>query len=418
MNKECLITVAIPTYNHGRFISKAIESVLEQGIDDLELIILDNHSEDDTENIVKKYLADKRIKYIKNEENIGLNKNWAKANEMANGKYVATLHADDFYYEGHLKKLIKLLEDNPSCSLAYVPCKWVDVNNNTIKIFRHPGHPEFSIVNNRNELALLLIYDCYVTPSSAVIRKDIIRQIAPPDPDIIFAGDYDFWVRIAQINPSFIYEHEPSVAYRIIDSNGINFFSFNNVPLLNHIRIIEKVLADKKSFEKIKGFEHQIFRMINNKISSCPEEFINYDIKERLKNISDLIYNNNFKSSPKGFAQLFIDSGSGFSEAESIKINDPLDLDVLVFDLSMFKDIRAIRFDPLDNPIALKIKDVSVFFNNGLNLNYPLLPLNESIKINGVYYFFHNDPIFMLYASGNILNKANKISIKIDYNVM
>ena len=79
-SKSPLVSIMIPTFNQAQFVGDAIESIISQTYDNLEIIVLDDHSQDSTEKVVKGY-DDERIRYIKNEENLG------RVNNYRNGLY-------------------------------------------------------------------------------------------------------------------------------------------------------------------------------------------------------------------------------------------------------------------------------------------------------------------------------------------
>jgi glycosyltransferase involved in cell wall biosynthesis len=96
-NKTPLVSIIIPTYNGAKFIAKAIESALAQNYPNLEIIISNNCSTDGTEDLVKKYLDDPRIRYSKNATNIGMIPNFRKATyELARGEYLTYVSSDDY----------------------------------------------------------------------------------------------------------------------------------------------------------------------------------------------------------------------------------------------------------------------------------------------------------------------------------
>ncbi len=167
-----LITVAITTYNHERFIRRCVQSVLEQDIDDMEVFILDDASPDATPERIKTLLSDPRVTYIRNEVNLGSRPNNARALASGSGKYLAWIHGDDFLLPGHLSDAVAALESHPGCALAYSPCYWVNEDGRVMSLKRHPGHLHCSYAGGRNEFAELLVYDNYITPSAAVMRRE------------------------------------------------------------------------------------------------------------------------------------------------------------------------------------------------------------------------------------------------------
>lgn len=107
-----LVSIITPSYNTAKFIGKTIESVQAQTYQNWEMIILDDCSSDNTDEAVKPYLADQRIKYIKNEKNFGAAVSRNKALREAKGKWIAFLDSDDLWAPEKLEKQIGFMEKN------------------------------------------------------------------------------------------------------------------------------------------------------------------------------------------------------------------------------------------------------------------------------------------------------------------
>lgn len=111
------VSVLIPTYNSAPFLDEAIQSVLDQTFADFELIINDNNSTDDTEEIAKKYLSDPRVSFYKNPANIGMAGNWNKLLAHAKGEYIKFLMSDDKFHPQLLEKFVPVMDQYPNVSL-------------------------------------------------------------------------------------------------------------------------------------------------------------------------------------------------------------------------------------------------------------------------------------------------------------
>lgn len=107
--KEAIVSVIMPTYNCAAYIEKAIDSVQEQEVD-WELIIIDDASEDSTEEIVQAYLEDNRIRYYRNDRNMGVSYSRNTGVSYAKGEYIAFLDADDWWEADKLKKQLELMK--------------------------------------------------------------------------------------------------------------------------------------------------------------------------------------------------------------------------------------------------------------------------------------------------------------------
>jgi glycosyltransferase involved in cell wall biosynthesis len=270
---EPLVSVVIPSYNYGRYLPEAIESVLSQGIDDLELVILDNASTDETPEKVKPFLGDSRVRYIRHSRNIGGYNNWNRCLQIATGKYVVVLSADDYFCPGHLHTMLESLEEHPECSLAYGPCDWVDESSKSLGVLNHQGHPAESYIGGRDELVDLLIYDNYITPSAAILRRSALRYVGYFDSRIRGAIDWDLWVRIASQNKNFIFIKDPGVCYRVHENQDSNGFYASLFPLKDHLSILEKVLTTSE-VHRIKNRTVDILALLCARIAAYPADVV------------------------------------------------------------------------------------------------------------------------------------------------
>lgn len=105
-----LVSIIMPSYNTGAFIKKSIQSVLNQSYENWELIIVDDCSTDNTDEVVLPFLNDQRIRYIKNEKNRGAAVSRNKALREAKGKWIAFLDSDDLWVTEKIEKQIHFME--------------------------------------------------------------------------------------------------------------------------------------------------------------------------------------------------------------------------------------------------------------------------------------------------------------------
>lgn len=134
------ISVVIPTYNRAKYLDQAIVSVLAQRGADFEIIVSDNCSQDDTTAVVSKYLADSRVHYYRNEQNIGMVRNWRKAVfDYASGDWFILLSDDDYLIDpDYLAKVTQLIAENPSLVLVYAEGYKLDENTGQRELITLP----------------------------------------------------------------------------------------------------------------------------------------------------------------------------------------------------------------------------------------------------------------------------------------
>jgi glycosyltransferase involved in cell wall biosynthesis len=119
-SKSPRVSLGLPVYNGENFVSEAIQSILEQDFDDFELVITDNASTDTTADICLEFaLRDKRIRYVRNERNLGAAANFNRAFELSSGAYFKWCAHDDVLDRGFLTDCVRALDGNASHVIAY-----------------------------------------------------------------------------------------------------------------------------------------------------------------------------------------------------------------------------------------------------------------------------------------------------------
>ena len=189
-NKRPQISIIITTYNRGNFICEAIHSALSQSFSDWEMIIIDDASEDDTEEIVKKYLEkDSRIKYIKNDKNIGKAKTYNKALSIAISQYIAPLDSDDIWLDrDKLKKQVDFLDANPDYALLGGGIMHIDAHSKPIKKVLFPVYD--SVIRN-----IILQFNPFAQ-STLLYRKNVALECGGYSTEYKISDDYELWLKI------------------------------------------------------------------------------------------------------------------------------------------------------------------------------------------------------------------------------
>ena len=104
------LTIAIPTYNRCDLLRQTIESVLNQRIDGIEVIVSDNASTDSTKAMMEKFCQESDIRYFCNSENLGMDRNFLNCLQKARGEYIHLLSDDDILLPGAVEKIMSLIE--------------------------------------------------------------------------------------------------------------------------------------------------------------------------------------------------------------------------------------------------------------------------------------------------------------------
>lgn len=237
------VSVCIPSYNYGRFIETAIDSALAQDVADLEVLVFDNCSTDDTAQRLMRYQGHPQVRIMRNTLNIGGRQNWINAFRVAAGKYLTVLSADDCFRAEHLGRMTALMDSRSEIALSYCPCITIDEAGAVVDLALAFGHPAADLCGGRNEVADLLTYDCYITPSAALIRRSSLEALGNPlNVDLHGGLDWDLWIRLAEKFPDFAYFRDPRVCYRRHSTQHTEELLQSAAFLEDHLNILRNAL--------------------------------------------------------------------------------------------------------------------------------------------------------------------------------
>jgi len=196
------ITVIMPTYNRASLISRALKSVVNQTLNDLEVIVVDDASTDNTNNVVKNF-SDTRVKYIRHSENKGGPSARNTGIEIAKGEFIAFLDDDDEWTPEKLEKqLSKFSHCHESIGLVYCGFDYTILNQS---IYTSTPNLRGNLFNRILETNII------GSVSLPLIRKDCFSQIGMFDESLESCQDWDFWIRLSK---SYEIDFAPEILVR------------------------------------------------------------------------------------------------------------------------------------------------------------------------------------------------------------
>ncbi len=191
-----LLSVVVPAFNVSAFIVEAVASVQAQSMDDLEIIVIDDGSTDGTAAAVRHLTRDARVRLLDNSSgvrgpsgarNTGLN--------VAAGKYIGFLDADDAWHPDKARRHIELLDGDPGIDLTFSRWRVIDdVGRETGRVSRAPRTRNVDVED-------LLKENLVGGASNVICRRTAIERAGPFDPSLSAAVDLDLWLRIARSRP-------------------------------------------------------------------------------------------------------------------------------------------------------------------------------------------------------------------------
>lgn len=182
-----LVTVLIPVYNRPSVVN-TINSIINQTYKNIEILVIDNASTDNTVECVKK-LNDQRIRLIINEKNLGQTGSMNRGLDLAFGKYIARIDSDDVALPDRIELQVNFLESNPEYVLVGSWIRYISDDNQLGGIVKTCGTDE--------GLRFMQTFFCGIHHPTAMYRTSIIRTYSIKyDPNITMAEDYDMWRKL------------------------------------------------------------------------------------------------------------------------------------------------------------------------------------------------------------------------------
>lgn len=211
-----VFSVIMPCYNAESYIAQSIESVLNQTFTRLELIVIDDASQDDSLEIIKSFSRlDSRVKFISLTENMGAAFARNSAIQISKGSWIAMLDADDLFMPNKLEAQYEIIKNSRSdLILVGSGCYHIDSHGNNNKEFRYSKYSKLLKFNLHNMLK-------FPPHSSLVYSSSAIKEIGGFNSRFILAEDYDLWLRLADIG-SFKCSDELLIKYREHSENISN----------------------------------------------------------------------------------------------------------------------------------------------------------------------------------------------------
>jgi len=236
MNDKNMVSIITPSYNSEKFISQTIESVLAQIYQNWEMIIVDDCSPDNSNQIIEKFIkTDRRIKLIKLENNSGPAVARNTAIKEAKGRYIAFLDADDLWLPNKLEKQINFMNKN-NLSFTYSAYTLVDEEDNDLGVFIPREELSYEDILKTNDIGCL----------TAIYDTEKLGKVYMPN--VLKRQDYGLWLRILKKIEKTKGILEPLAIYRVRK----NSVSSNKLKAAKHqwkiYRKVEKLSIFKSSY--------------------------------------------------------------------------------------------------------------------------------------------------------------------------
>lgn len=227
------VSVIVPSYNHAPYLKECLESALAQDYPELEVIVIDDCSSDNSVEIAQS-ISDPRIQVRKNSKNLGAYATQNRSMEMATGEYIAVLNSDDVWRPYKLRKQIALMEKHPEAALCYTLGSQIDIKGKSLDVDQHSHWPK----TEKQDLLPLMLSSNRLLASSVVFKKGAVEF----DGSLKYSGDWVAWLHLVEESPALCVA-ESLVGWR---QHPTNSYLRSQTVTLEEIRVRRAILANKK----------------------------------------------------------------------------------------------------------------------------------------------------------------------------
>lgn len=204
-------TVLIPTYNCAKYLIECIESILNQTYSDYEILLIDDGSTDNSREIIETF-SDPRIRYFRNEKNLGIVKTLNLGIDLASGEFIARMDADDIMVGDRLANQVKFLKENQSYGMVGAWYEVIDEEGRFIELLKTHLDSQF--------LRLALLFRNQFAHSAVTMRAEILRKLKY-DGKFQYCEDHELWIRFSQ-RCQIANLPEKHLSYRWYQDNSCN----------------------------------------------------------------------------------------------------------------------------------------------------------------------------------------------------
>lgn len=241
------VSIILPTYNGSKFIKESVESCLGQSYRNIELVIVDDCSTDETEEILDSF-TDERIRRIKHKKNMGLPSALNSGFSICTGDYLTWTSDDNLYMENAVEVMLNHLTSSGS---NFVYCDYWRFSRRDFTDRKLVRPPDDLRLNRGNEVGACFLYS-----------REVLLTVGEYDKHSAYAEDYDYWVRASE-HFQLIHLSEPLYLYRE-HRRSISVTSAMEVPIASVLIRLRHGLIDEKTASEIM-IDHIASRMIGGK---------------------------------------------------------------------------------------------------------------------------------------------------------
>lgn len=189
-----LVSICIPNYNYDLYVGKAIQSAIDQSYDNVEVVVVDNASTDNSMEVISSFKENDKVKIFENSENIGALKNFNKSFELSKGDYIVFLSSDDMLRPDFVKKCMQVFEKY-DVGMVGTEMALIDKDDNILDEEYIPFYDDNYIIPGIKQAKVFMMGNCFGA-NQVLIKKSVLEKVGLFDSRFEASSDWHLWFRI------------------------------------------------------------------------------------------------------------------------------------------------------------------------------------------------------------------------------
>ncbi len=249
-----LVSIICLCYNHEEFVVEALQSVIDQTYQNIELIVVDDASQDGSKQRIEAFIRDRpEVSFLALDENIGNCRAFNKAFRASHGEFLIDLAADDLLQPDRVaKQITKFQHLDEALGVVYSDAYYIDRNGRVLDVHSHQFKPRQGMIYED------LVAYYFVAPPTMMIRRKVLDELVGYDENLLYE-DFDFWVRSAR-EYEYAYIDEPLTKIRRLRTSlSANFYrrglSSSTFAVCRKIQSMNRTESERKALLKRLRYE-------------------------------------------------------------------------------------------------------------------------------------------------------------------
>lgn len=278
--EQPLVTVIAISYNHAPYIQEALQSVFNQTYSNIELIIVDDASTDESCACIESTIIDRSIQFLKNETNLGNCASFNSAYKISKGEFIIDFALDDLMYATRIEKQVDLfLKSNDATGVIFSNVDVIDADGT----FLHSHYPKYHHRSNANPIPVGTVFEAvlsqyYINPVGMMIKREVLEKLNGYDASLAYE-DFDFWIRSSRYF-EYAYLPETLSAKRNVPTSLSTYFYINHKEALfmTTLRVCKKAwwlcTSDSERKALVKRCRYEARQAYRYKFPNIVEQYL------------------------------------------------------------------------------------------------------------------------------------------------